>query len=290
MQIASAEVDLRVISVATAIACMAILRGWKLSFRPCWADAVAAMLVFVQLASEYENGGFGLKAVFQIGSQWAMPYMLGRLVFQNLPDVRRLQPLFCTLYLMLCLWVISEAVLRVNLVNRALAHRGSEQSETEIRWGLRRAEGPTSHPIFCGMLVVALFPWSLQAVRYVNQKVGPAWWKSLPWLGAGATFCTMSRGPQLALVVTAVMSGFFRWPRHRSAILATLVAVSSTVYFGWDSDGRVAPLLVFGIARENYTHCDWRRGTQIHRYDAPTAAVSCVSRCDVECRTVWLRH
>jgi hypothetical protein len=235
VQVASAEIDLRVISIATAIACLAVIRDWKWNLRPCWGDAIATLLVLVQMASEYQNGGFGLKAVFQIGSQWALPYLLGRLVFHNLANVRRIQPLFCTLYLVLCLWVISEAATRVNVINRALGHRGSEQSESEIRWGLRRAEGPTSHPIFCGMLIVALFPWSLQAVRSAHRKTGPSWWRVLPWVGAGATFCTMSRGPQLALLVTLITAGFFRWPRYRAALLATVCVTGVSVYLGWDS-------------------------------------------------------
>lgn len=221
-QIASAEIDLRLVAMGGALACLAFAGDLRWPGRICWSDLAAAMLVLVQLASEYQNDGFGVKAIFQVGSQWCLPYVFGRLMYRDPAEANRLQPMICTLCLVLSVWVISEAALHVNLVNRALNHRGSDQSENDIRWGVKRAEGPASHPIFCGLLLVTLFPWTMEAARAAFAAQGPSWWKLLPWLDGLAVGCTMSRGPQLALMMTLATIVFFRYPRWRLALVGGL--------------------------------------------------------------------
>jgi hypothetical protein len=227
-QVGSAEIDLRLVAVVTAIGLLAFVRDWSWPSKFCWSDAAAAALVLVQMASEMENGGFGAKAVFQISVQWGMPYVLGRLLFRSPEETRRLLPIVCTLCVVLSLWVVSESVTKVNIVNRAMNHLGSSQSETEPRWGFRRAEGPTSHPIFCGLLLVGLFPWAMQARQAAVDKQGPSWWRATPWCIAAGVFCTMSRGPQLALLGTVAAMAFFRWPRLRVPMLAGIGALLLT--------------------------------------------------------------
>lgn len=42
----------------------------------------------------------------------------------------------------------------------------------------------------------------------------------MPWLIAGAVVCTMSRGPQIALIMTFIGYGYFQWRHLRPAIIA----------------------------------------------------------------------
>jgi hypothetical protein len=236
VQVGSGELDLRCAAVVTALGCVAIVRDWSgpgRKSRFCWSDAAAALIVLAQFGSAYQNSEIGAKAICDIGTQWAMPYLLGRLMFRSPSEGRRLQAIVCTLCLILSVWVISEAVLRVNVVNRLLDHRGSEQGEG-VRWGLRRAEGPTSHPIYCGLLLVSLFPWTFQASRMARCGEGPSWWKAAPWLVGAATICTMSRSSQLALLLILAVMGFFRWPRYRTALLTAGCACSIAAYCGQD--------------------------------------------------------
>ncbi|HEX4131706.1 MAG TPA: O-antigen ligase family protein [Pirellulales bacterium] len=235
VQVASAEIDLRLIAMVAAIACAAVVADWSGRWRFTMSDAAVALLVFAQMASEYHNGAFGAKALFQIGSQWAMPYVLGRLVFRSPIEARWLQPIVCTCCLVLSLWVISESVTKVNVVDRLLNHYGSAQSESDYRWGLRRAEGPTSHPIFCGMLIASLFPWALQAAQMAREGEGQRWWRLLPWVEAAAVTCTMSRGPQMVLLVELGSLVFFRHPKWRVPIVATVGTVACALFLGWNT-------------------------------------------------------
>lgn len=234
-QVASAEIDLRLVAMAGTIGLLAIAGDLRWPGRICWCDLAAALLVLVQLASEYKNDSFGMKAIFQIGSQWCLPYVFGRLLYRDMAEARRLQPMICVLCLLLSAWVISEGVLHTNVVNRALNHRGSEQSETDYRWGVKRAEGPASHPIFCGLLLVALFPWTLEASRAAGTAQGRYWWRLLPWLDALAVGCTMSRGPQLALLLTSLIVVFFRFPRWRLALVGSTVSILLLVSLNQDA-------------------------------------------------------
>ncbi|HWA99098.1 MAG TPA: hypothetical protein VG713_11425 [Pirellulales bacterium] len=239
-QIASAEIDLRLIASAVALVCLFLVRDRTLPLRPTWSDLAAAALVVVQLGSEYHNGGFGLKALFQVVSQWGLPYLFGRLLFRDPTELRRMQPVVGALCLALSLWVISESISGVNAVNRALNHTGSGQSEHERRWGLRRAEGPTSHPIFCGLLLVSLFPWTLHASQMARDGDGPTWWRALPWLQGMATCCTMSRGPQAALVASAAAVAFIRWPRVR---IPAVVGIASLAILATAGRGMLVDVL-----------------------------------------------
>jgi hypothetical protein len=104
------------------------------------------------------------------------------------------------------------------------SYTGSDQSNLDVRWGLRRVEGPTFHPIFFGLLLVLLMPWALAAARRARLGTGPRWWALLPWLVGIAAFLTMSRGPQLAMLLTLLITLFCRFPAWRKVMATAAVA------------------------------------------------------------------
>jgi hypothetical protein len=111
----------------------------------------------------------------------------------------------------------------MNPVGILLGHMSSLQSMNDLRWGLRRAEGPLTHPIFFGLHLVLLFPFALAAARRARDLGGPAWHRKLPWIIAAGAFCTMSRGPQLGILITLAAAATVLTPRWRSFIVAPVV-------------------------------------------------------------------
>ena len=61
---------------------------------------------------------------------------------------------------------MSKAVTHVNVVQHALGKVfGLLEEGSGYRWGLKRAQGLTSHPIYFGYLLVLTLPWALEARR-----------------------------------------------------------------------------------------------------------------------------
>ena len=178
-----------------------------------WTDVFVAGVALTQMVSYYcqrrihaHDGGRGSD---QMG---AAVYLFGRVALQSLDDLERLHEVV-RLGLSGSIAVGNRGIdYPSEPVAMLSSYTGSSQSNLDVRWGLRRVEGPTFHPIFFGLLLVLLLPWALAAARRARSGNGPLWWMALPWL-VGVSIClTMSRGPQLAMLLTLVIAFFFRFP------------------------------------------------------------------------------
>ena len=212
-------IDLRIAFALAGIACV-VMRQKKLSYFPLASDFVVVLLIGIQMASELLSSSPTMTMFADTALQWLVPYILGRTAWRSFEDGRRLLPAIVTTCAILSAWSVLESITRVNIVNTLLGHSGSLQGQFDLRWGMRRAEGPLSHPIFFGLQMVLLFPATLEAARRAKLGMGPKWWKWMPWVTAAGAFSSMSRGPQMGIGIVLITTVVILAPKWRLTILA----------------------------------------------------------------------
>ena len=188
------------------------------------ADVLMAVLVFVQVLSEHTVGLLGTLTVPDILRQWLLPYLMGRMFLGSTVDLARALRPMTRVLLIVCLFAMFEAVTKFHPVNKLLGRTyGLLEQGEGYRMGLKRSQAMTDHPIFFGMMLVLLLPWGIEAARRARSGMGPRWWRASPWLLAGALVGSVSRGPQLSAIFTALTAFFFRHPRWRTTLLTLAV-------------------------------------------------------------------
>jgi len=222
VEVGAVILDLRMAFAIAGIACVIIFQK-KLSYFPLAADFVILTLIGVQITSELLSSEPTMTMFVDTAMQWLVPYVLGRLAWRSFQDGKQLLPAIVMTCAILSAWSVLESVTRINIVNAVLGHAGSLQGQTDLRWGMKRAEGPLSHPIFFGLQMVLLFPLALEAWRQAKLGTGPKWWKWMPWVTAAGAFSSMSRGPQMGIVMVLATTVVILAPKWRMAILAPVV-------------------------------------------------------------------
>ncbi len=197
------------------------------------SDIVVGVLVLVQVYSQYRIGRFGPLTAPDIARRWVLPYVVGRCYFGSVDDIRRCLSISAKLLMGLSVFAVVEAITKFHLVNRALGKTYPILETGEgYRWGLKRAQGPLDHPIFFGMMLVLLYPFAYEVFREWRAGRGPRWWLwLLPTLSA-AVIVTVSRGAQISLVFTGLITFFFQKPRWRIALFTFAVVGGTAGYVG----------------------------------------------------------
>lgn len=240
LEVGAVRIDVRTALALAGLVCVVLHQRSTFRLRPLLADFLVVGLVCTILVSEATSGIVTITVVAEIMLQWLVPYALGRVVFSRLDDVDYLTASIVPVCVVLAAWAVIESITRMNPVGVVLGHVGSLQSMNDLRWGLRRAEGPLTHPIFFGLHLVLLFPFALAAVRKARDEGGPAWHRKLPWIIAAGAFCTMSRGPQLGILITLAAATAVLVPRWRSLVVAPLLLA---VVIGFTAGDMVLDLL-----------------------------------------------
>ena len=230
VKIGALSLDLKTIAATVGLVGMALFARRSV-FRGCYAaDGLILALVFVQLASEYQAGSFGILIVPDVVRVWLLPYLVGRCFFGSTRDASRSMSTFAAPMAAVALYAIVEAATSINPLTSALGKLTAfPDGETGYRWGLKRAQVFLDHPIYFGYLLVLLMPWSLHARQVANWGAGPRWWKWLPNVTVAALFCTGSRGPFIAGLTTLL--GPFILAR-RILILPVLLITIACVVLG----------------------------------------------------------
>jgi len=220
------------LDLRTAVA-LAIVAGVALHPQTTWrirlifADFVAMALVVTQCVSEDLTNPATTAPVFiDIGLQWLLPYVVGRLAWRSYGDAPTLLGPMAAACVVLSVWAAAESILRFNPLGTLLGHAGSLQGMGDLRWGLRRAEGPLTHPIFFGLQLVLMLPFALAAARRSRLGEGPEWWRYVPWITAGGVLFTMSRGPQLGVAVVLLTMIVLVQPHRRAIVLVPVFAAA----------------------------------------------------------------
>ena len=200
-------------------------------YRPAASDLLMLFLFGSILMTQFLKETVAPLTPFNLARQWLLPYVVGRFFLLRSSDIEDLAPtVFKVIGLVAVLGVI-EALFRKNLVNELLGMRfGLLEQGEGYRWGMKRAQGATRHPIYNGMMLVMLFPWAVECYRYCRRGAHRALWKLTPVLCATACFFAVSRGPHAALIVTIGSMLFFR-VRFLRVPLATLGIIAGLTLF-----------------------------------------------------------
>ena len=198
-------------------------------------DVLALFFIGAQILSQFTVGPFTPLTGPEMLRRMLLPYLMGRLCLSSAEDVDRMVPLLAKLCLILSLYAVVEGVSRVHIVNKMLGKSyGLLEQGEGYRMGLKRAQGPVDHPIFFGMMLVMLFPWSIEAMRRARAGRGPRWWIWVPIAMGGGLFVTVSRGAQIAAVFTLFATLWFRRPRWRVVALIAAGLLALLIYANKD--------------------------------------------------------
>jgi hypothetical protein len=194
--------------------------------RPRWVlcDLMVALVVLTAILSDALNRILIPGTVIELVRTWVLPYLVGRLFLRSWDEVRPVLPVLVALAAALSGFALVEAVTKTNLLAVVTGIKWQLLETGEgFRWGLKRAQGNTNHPIYFGLLMTLTLPWVLMAARAARNGEGPRWWAAVPAVAAAAAFVTVSRAAHLAVVFVFTCDLFFRRPTYRGPMLACAV-------------------------------------------------------------------
>lgn len=208
---------------ARSTTAFAILLGFLLKpydirepFRWFLSDFCIASLILSMTVSQFLTESYSpLPPIDQLRDV-LLPYVVGRLFLVSASDIRTALPSICVATSLLAVLSMFEGVTSINPIDRALGKVWSINSWSEIpyRWGLKRANGPQSQPIYLGLTLAMMMPWLIEAARCSWRATGPYWWRFTPFIAIGGLICTGSRAAQITVILVLVIDAFHvnaRW-------------------------------------------------------------------------------
>ena len=229
----SIRLDFRIVqAIIGCIVLIAFPPKRKIVFQPCLVDFVAMALFFVLCGSQYLNGGLAPLTAFDIAFTWLSTYVVGRLFLQSADDLKDLAPLAAKLIAFVCVLALIEAFSKVNPVNTLLGKRfGILESGEGYRWGLKRAQGNVSHPIYNGFQLILFLPLSMEFARSGWRTLKKNWICILGPLALGAAIVvTVSRGAQLGYLIACGVVFFLLVPRIRIPLGLVVIVGAALLY------------------------------------------------------------
>ena len=192
---------------------------------------IAAMVVWQFLSDSRAEGASATLAVRSYG-EWAFPYLAGRLALRSPVGTAAVTPWGAGTLVAVSLLTAVELLAGVNPFDAVYGPPAELDFPRDVvRFGLKRAMGPTEHPIFLGSMLLLLMPW---AVALWNTRGRRRWAAIAIACGLAGICATLSRGPVLATGVAAVSLAAVKWRRLRwpaaiaAALLVAVVAVIPT--------------------------------------------------------------
>ena len=239
--IGSLELDARAVAGAVGLTFLALDRPALPHFRWSMLDAAALALFLAVLASMWHAGEIRPLTIPNVAKSWLLPYVVGRLFLAAPEDIDRIAALMGKVLLLVALLSLVESAARINPLCKALGKTfGVLESGEGYRWGMKRAQGNTVHPIFFGNLLALVLPWCFASALGSATR----WRRALPWLAGAAIFGTASRGAIGAAAFTYVAVAFFRFPKLRLTMVVGAVLLLSAAYGAkdvlLDAVGRIA--------------------------------------------------
>lgn len=197
----------------------------KYPVRLGWIDWVMIFLLLLNLLSDTINDGFRISTIGRMYGEWFVPYVAGRLAFQNSSSFKQLAPYGIFAAIVLGALGTIEALTGIHPWELVYGLRLDEDTPRNMpRWGLQRAWGPCEHPIYFGMLQVMFLPWLLSAwhSRESSWKNWIARFGSL--IGPLGIVGTASRAPLIGSLLLPSIWTFVSLRKTR-IIMAGLVLV-----------------------------------------------------------------
>jgi hypothetical protein len=123
-------------------------------------DCGIAMMYLTHLASDTFSTGFTPFLLCRSYGEWVLPYVAGRYAVRNRNDLTWIAIWIGGLLLLLGAMACIESLTKVNPFEFVFGNRPTELAgRNASRFGLKRAFGPATHPIFFGMMIAVLMPW-----------------------------------------------------------------------------------------------------------------------------------
>jgi hypothetical protein len=193
-------------------------------------DLLMGAIVLSAIISDAFNRILIPGTVVDLVRTWVFPYLVGRVCVESWDRMDRTLRLVVGLSAVVCVFALIEAVMHVNVLAVASGKSWELLDKGEgFRWGLKRAQGSTNHPIYFGLLIALTLPWLMFAGRSASRGEAPRWWAAVPIVAAAAAFVTVSRSAHLAILIVFMADLFFRRPTLRPAMI--LVAAVGGLLF-----------------------------------------------------------
>lgn len=238
----------------------------RFAFRPCLADALAAVLIAAMGLSQFLNGALAPLTMIDISLTMLASYAVGRVFFQSAQDVRNLYPAVARILFLVAILAVVESTVRINPINDLLGKRfGILETGEGYRWGLKRSQGNVSHPIYHGIQLLLFLPFAVELVRQGWSGTKKRWsWILTPLMLAVSVLVTVSRGAHVGFLVTTAVSVFLLLPRWRSVLGAAAVVGCGLLFLAQDfvattlatlagENGREPRLILIDGAEVEYT-------------------------------------
>lgn len=241
-------VNLRVAAAFLGLSAYVFDRRSTYRTRFTYVDWPLLVLATAHFLSDTYVRGLSLSILLRIYGEWFLPYISGRVAVQSAADARQLRSVGTFVVLILVLLAVVEAVWRFNPWETFYGLRPLDQMpRMALRWGFRRAYGPTMHPIFLGMVLLLLLPWTAVAnfgARSPQRSLGERLVGLMPWLvlaiAAVGIFLTGSRAPLLTLPLMLAVATAWRYPRTRTAWASLAVLLCGLAVWQFDAVVRAA--------------------------------------------------
>lgn len=233
----SVRLDFRIVQAILAIAVLMMYPPKKtLIFRLTLTDILVVTLYFSLCISQYLAGALAPLTPIDIACTWLATYVVGRVYFQSPQDLKDFGKLVAGTLAIVCALAVVEALTKMNPVNTLLGKRfGILESGEGYRWGMKRAQGNVSHPIYNGFQLILFLPFALQLVRDGRSWSSRRWIAVLsPLFLAAAVFVTVSRGAQLGYCIAAGVAVFLMKPKLRIPLALAAISGGLILYTARD--------------------------------------------------------
>lgn len=181
-------------------------------------DFCIGFMCVTHIVSDSFAERFTVSLPFLAYGEWVLPYAAGRFAVRDRKDVKWIAPWVAGVLIVLGIVSCIESVMKVNLFEIVFGNRPTELANRKaLRFGLRRAFGPTTHPIFFGMLIAVLMPWLAGLWQSFESKRARMVSMLAGLISFGGTIFTLSRTPVFTVLGTAALTlalrfKVLRWP------------------------------------------------------------------------------
>lgn len=187
-------------------------------------DFIIASLVVLGTASDIYHGTPSVKSGLLTYGEWALPYIAGRYTARDSQTMEPLGFVICIILLVLGIGGLFESVMKINLWEIAFGLRPLDGTPHRmIRLGLRRAYGPTMHPIFLGLLILVLVPWAIAFLRWARNSLQQGLATSSMVAGSLGVLGTVSRAPALGLAGFYLVISLMWWKASRWGLVVLAI-------------------------------------------------------------------
>ena len=219
------------INIRTAVACITML-GYalhpqgKILSPLTLLDASIGLMFLTHVAADSLTTGLTAVLPFRAYGEWVLPFVAGRFAVRHRDDRKWVAAWVVGLILFLGVTSCIESLTNVNPFEFVFGNRPTElASRKAMRFGFKRAFGPTMHPIFFGMMISVLMPWLICLWQSSESRRLRGLTVIAGVIALVGTVFTGSRTPVITTLVAAILAlalqfKAFRWPLGVSLVLA----------------------------------------------------------------------